>query len=312
MKFFRFFFPLFFLCTSLSYGQVRDTAIATKDSISNTAKPTTKDTLADTNTIRKDTISNTLKPNIKDTIVDSSIVISQNAANQNLLQVAFKPTNYTWLFYCIAFLFLIFGLIKTYYQHYFETLIRVLFNTTLKQNQLTDQLVQAKQPSLIFNILFVILAGIYAFTLINFLQDKKLDIESIKLKNIFSAILIVGICYAVKYIFLQFIGWLTDLKQEMKSYIFIVFLLNKVLGMFLLILLPFIIFGSSTLTSFAVLISIVAVVLSFLLRYSRSLTQLKSKFHLNAFLFLLLVLCIEVLPIGIIFKFCSMYLNTKA
>jgi hypothetical protein len=56
----------------------------------------------------------------------------------------------------------------------------------------------------------------------------------------------------------------------------------------------------------------VAVVLSFLLRYARAFSQLKSKISLNALLFLLLAICLEVMPLGIIFKFCSLYLNTKA
>ena len=301
MKFFCLLFVLLFANISSSYGQVGDSIVTVKDTITDTLKTTVKDTITDT-----------AKTVTKNNIVDSTLSIKQNITPQNYPQVSFKPTNYTWLFYSIAFLFLIFGLIKTYYQHYFETLIRVLFNTTLKQNQLTDQLVQAKQPSLIFNILFVVLAGIYTFTSIDFLGNKKLDVENIKIKYLLTTILLVGICYAVKYISLQFIGWLTNFKQEVKSYIFIVFLLNKVLGMFFLMLLPFIIFGSSTIISFAVLISIIAVVLSFLLRYARSFAQLKSQFQLNIFLFSLLVLCIEVLPLGIIFKFCSIYLNTKA
>lgn len=291
MKFFCTIFYILFLCTYLCHAQVKDTVISSqaKDSILDTAKK--------------------LSPK---NVIDSSINITDQNTNQNLPAIAFKPTNYTWLFYSIVFLFLLFGLIKTYYQHYFDTLIRVLFNTTLKQNQLTDQLEQAKQPSLIFNLLFVVLAGVYTFTLIEFLGDKKLDIANIKIKYLLTFILIVGICYAVKYITLLFVGWLTNLNQEIKSYIFIVFLLNKVLGISLLILLPFIFFGSQTLSSFAVLVSIVAVVLSFLLRYARSFAPLKSKINLNVILFLLFVFCLEVMPLGIIFKFCSMYLNTKA
>jgi Domain of unknown function (DUF4271) len=289
VKFLCFFFIALFACTSLSYGQVRDSVTAIKDT-----------------TIKPAKISN------YGNLLDSSIFLNLNGTPQNLPAVSFKPVSYTWLFYSIAFLFLIFGLIKTYYQLYFDTLIRVLFKTTLKQNQLTDQLEQAKQPSLIFNVLFVALAGIYIFTLLDFIKNKRIEVENIKIRYMVLCMLIVGACYSVKYISLLLVGWLTDLKQEMKSYIFIVFLLNKVLGIFLLILLPFIIFGSSSLSSFAVLISIVAVVLSFLLRYARTFSQLKSKFSVNAALFLLLIICLEVMPLAIIFKFCSIYSNTKA
>jgi hypothetical protein len=289
VKFFCSFFIFLFLVVSISNAQ--DSAI----------NATVKDTL-----VKPARVSN------YGSLLDSSVFLNVNGKPESLIIKPFAPINYTWLFYSIAFLFLIFGLIKTYYQHYFDTLVRVLFNTTLKQNQLTDQLVQNKQPSLIFNILFVVLAGIYLFTLIEFLDNNRLDVQNLKIKYIPLFMLIVGSCYGVKYITLLLVGWLTNSMQEIKSYIFIVFLLNKVLGMFLLILLPFIIFGGSTLSSFAILSSIVAIVLSFLLRYARSFTQLKSKFNSNATLFLLVVFCLELLPLGIIFKFCSIYLNTKA
>ena len=252
------------------------------------------------------------KVNIYGNLLDSCTFLNFKGTPQKLVISNFTPFNYTWLFYSLVFLFLIFGLIKAFYQRYFDVLVRVFFNTTLKQNQLTDQLVQAKLPSLLFNILYVLVGGAYIFTLIEFFENKKIDAQNFKIVHLFYAIVGIGLCYSIKYIVLLFVGWLTNLNHEARSYIFIIFLLNKILGIFLLTLFPFIIFGNTALSSFAVLFSIVGIVLTFLLRYYRSFTQLKAKLSLSFAHFILVLFCLEVLPLAIIFKFCTIILNTKA
>ena len=290
MKRFAPIFIFILIYTCLAYGQVKDTQAV----------------------LPKDTLVNAKHISNYGALLDSCMFLNHTGKPQNLLITTFKPFNYMKLFYTMAFLLLLFGIFKAYFQRYFDTLLSVFFNTTFKQNQLTDQLMQAKLPSLIFNMLFVIFAGTYSFCLTEFLNHKKIDIENFKFKYLLLAIFAIGICYFVKYIMLILVGWITNLKQEAKSYIFIIFLLNKILGIFLLILLPFIIFGNTSLSSFAVLLSIVGIVLAFLLRYYRSFSQLKAKLSISLFHFILLVCCLEVLPIGIIFKFCSILLNTKA
>ncbi len=61
-----------------------------------------------------------------------------------------------YLFYLLNSIILIFGLFKLFYTGYLNNIFRVFFNTSLRQNQLTDLLLQARLPSLIFNIFFTI------------------------------------------------------------------------------------------------------------------------------------------------------------
>ena len=290
MKRFAILFIFIILILSASFAQLKDTAIVPLDSL----RPVLTSV------------------NIYGSLLDSCLFLNYKTAPQKLAIQSFTPFNFTWLFYCVAFLFLVFGLIKAFYQRYFDVLVRVFFNTTLKQNQLTDQLVQAKLPSLLFNVLFILFGGTYIFTLMEFLNDKKFNAQNFKVDHLFFAIVGMGLCYVIKYISLLFVGWLTNLQQEAKSYIFIIFLLNKILGIYLLALIPLIIFGNKSISSFAVLLSIVGLVLAFLLRYYRSFTQLKSKFNLSMIHFILAIICLEVLPLVIILKFCTAILNTKA
>ena len=57
------------------------------------------------------------------------------------------------------------GPIPVFFHQVFHQSVRVFFNTSLRQSQLTDQLLQAKLPSLLFNLFFVLSAGVYAYTI---------------------------------------------------------------------------------------------------------------------------------------------------
>src|SRR5690606_2705627 len=59
-----------------------------------------------------------------------------------------------FMFYVICILVLLLGIFKTIFSKYFNDLFRVYFNTSLRQTQLTDQLLQAKLPSLLLNVFF--------------------------------------------------------------------------------------------------------------------------------------------------------------
>ena len=71
-----------------------------------------------------------------------------------------------FVFYFILTLFLFLGILNTVFKNYFNTMIRVFFKTSLRQSQLTDQLMQAKLPSLFLNIFSVLVSGFYIFTLL--------------------------------------------------------------------------------------------------------------------------------------------------
>ena len=64
------------------------------------------------------------------------------------------------MFYLIAGIVLLLAFFKYFNSRYFTNLFRVFFNTSLRQSQLTDQLLQAKLPSLLFNLFFILSGGI--------------------------------------------------------------------------------------------------------------------------------------------------------
>ncbi|MDQ6756071.1 MAG: DUF4271 domain-containing protein [Bacteroidota bacterium] len=203
-----------------------------------------------------------------------------------------------FLFYLLGTFILILAIFKAFYSRYFNNIFRVFFNTSLRQNQLTDLLLQAKLPSLIFNIFFVMSAGLYGWLLLNHYHLLK---ENNYLFIVLSILFIAAI-YFGKYISLKFIGWIAGIKVSTDQYIFVIFLINKITG---IILIPFIIllgFAPAAWLNPIIISSFLVLGILFLLRYLRSFGLLQGQLKIIPFHFLVYIVGMEILPILIIYK----------
>jgi hypothetical protein len=238
-------------------------------------------------------------------LLDSSIFVNAKATPVVLPVLVKNHSSKSLYFYTCCFLLLFVGITRAIFPRYLDVLFRVIFNTTLKQSQLTDQLMQAKLPSLLYNVLFALVTGTYAFLLLKYYDV--VFFES-SLLSLFAIILAIAICYIAKYIGLLCLGWVTNHAPQVKIYTFIVFLLNKTLGLFLI---PFVIvmaFSNTALVQPAIIISYVLIGLLYLIRFFRSYSILRSSLKLTGFHFFMFAIAIEVLPLLIICKTVANYL----
>ena len=224
-----FFFGLFLFIFSASLcAQNSDTAIHPKDSLKTLP-------IADS--------AGSVKKNdsVKVVVADSSKVLLKNkllnseAEPVSLAVQSRRATSKDTFFYLIAGMVLLLACLKYFYSRYFTNLFRVFFNTSLRQNQITDQLLQAKLPSFLFNIFFVISGGVYVYVLLSHYHLINGGNEWV---FIFSSIALMGLIYFIKYCTLKFTGWITGLGEAVDIYVFVIFLINKIIGIFLV---PFII-----------------------------------------------------------------------
>src|SRR5204863_5735614 len=99
-------------------------------------------------------------------------------------------------------------MMKVFYDRYFKNIFSVFFNTSLRQNQLTDLLLQARLPSLIFNIFFVITGGIYGWLVLT-------HYNILRQNNFYFliplCIFVLGLIYFGKFCGLKLIGWITGM-----------------------------------------------------------------------------------------------------
>ncbi len=217
-----------------------------------------------------------------------SLIIKQKAQNGK-----------EFLFYLLSIVIFLLALFKMFYAKYFNNIFRVFFNTSLRQNQLTDLLLQSKLPSLLLNILFVVSAGLYLWLLLNHYHMFK---GGTNYAFIALSILFIGMIYIGKFLSLKLIGWISGMTAATDQYIFVIFLINKIIAIFLI---PFIIllsFAPDGWINVIIVGSVCIIGILFLLRYLRSYGLLQSQLKINRFHFLLYIIGIEILPFLIIYK----------
>ena len=204
-----------------------------------------------------------------------------------------------YLFYYLIFLFILFGLLRRAFAKYFYDLFRVFFKTTLKQRQTQEQLLQSSLASVFMNSFFVLSAGLY----VNFLlQYFHLVISDNFWLQYVYCIGALGIIYLVKFIGLKTTGWLFNVSNTTDSYIFIVFIINKMLGIFLLPFLLLLAFANDPLYSSAMFISWIGLGLLLVYRFILSYSAVRKEVKLNSFHFILYILGFEVIPLLLIYK----------
>ncbi len=245
--------------------------------------------------------------NIIENIMRRNKLLNVEAAPQYFVnEIRTENNDSDILFYALCGILLLLGIFKTSYNHYFSNLISVFFNTSLRQTQLSEQLLQAKLPSLILNLFFVLIAGMFVWLL--FLNGNTTGKHSPYWILQFSLLAIAAI-YIIKLCFLKFLGWISGISEVTNQYIFIIFLVNKLLA---LVLVPFVIliaFGKKEWISIYITLALLCIGVLFLTRYLKSYGLLRQKnFPMTAFHFLLFFVGGEIVPILIMYKVAVDYL----
>lgn len=204
------------------------------------------------------------------------------------------------LFYVLTGIVLLFAFLKQAFGKYLADLRRLFFRSTLKQRQLREQLLQTPLPSLLFNIFFFITGGLYLAFLFTHL-NLDLPRTGFWLLALYAFGALAAI-YLAKYIGLKLMGWLFRLTPVTDAYVFVVFMVNKVMGIFLLPFLWLVSYAEGELQTVAWLISWVGIGILLLYRYILGWVSVRNQVSFNLFHFLLYLLAFEVVPLLLIYK----------
>ena len=203
------------------------------------------------------------------------------------------------MFYVLVGLLFYFALIKTLFGKYVNNLIAIFLRITLKQQQLREQLLQAPLPSLMLNVLFLLSGGFYASLLLDYYKSS--FTENFWLQTAY-CILMLALIYLTKFIVLKAAGWIFRITKATDTYIFIVFLVNKMLG---IILLPFIVlyvFQPPPVQQVLVTLSLMFIIFLFAYRYIFSFLPLKTEIKMNLLHFFIYLCAFEIAPLLLIYK----------
>jgi hypothetical protein len=207
------------------------------------------------------------------------------------------------LFYLILILIFLFGFVNNVFPQYFSKLFKQFSQSSLRMIQYREQLLQNSLGSLIINICFILSFSLMSTLLIFNRHLLTLSFwEGFFYINLFFTFLYIG-----KYISLQIAGYVFNSKELVNTYVFVVFMINKVLGV---LLVPFILvlaFAKPIFHPYAIGGAALITVLLILYRYLFSLTSVRNKLHISSFHFFLYLCAFEILPLTILYKFIVQY-----
>jgi hypothetical protein len=125
-----------------------------------------------------------------------------------------------------------------------------------------------------------------------------------------SSIILLALIYAGKFVVLKFTGWVSGNGNSTSTYIFIVFLINKILGIFLIPIMVIIQFSTPAIIRAALTGSFFMIGFLMLLRFYKAFGLLQNKLKVSVPHFIMLVAALEILPLLLIYK-TLMILLTK-
>ena len=210
------------------------------------------------------------------------------------------------LFYLLVGILFYFALIRIFFTKYLDNLITLFFRVSLRQQQIREQVLQTPLPSLLLNILFIVSAGLYACFLLHY---SKIG-EGVRFWVIyFYCMVLLGSIYLVKFLVLKFVGWVFSISRATDIYIFVVFLVNKMMGIFLLPFLILITFSGSDVREIFITISLAMVFVLWAYRSLASYRPVRNEIKLTPFYFLLYLCAFEIAPLLLIYKVLLTYLE---
>jgi len=220
-----------------------------------------------------------------------------------------KVTGKDLLFYLLVFLLIVFAVLKMAFPKYFGDLFRLFFRTTLKQRQIREQLTQTPLPSLLLNGFFVISGGLYITFL---LQHFDLNpVGNFWLLFLYCS-LGLSAAYFVKFIGLKVSGWLFNMKEAADSYIFIVFIVNKMLGILLLPFLIVLAFSLGDVYTVGITISWCLVIGLLAYRFILTYAAVRNQVKVNLFHFFLYLCAFEIAPLLLVYKGLLLFFRITA
>lgn len=216
-----------------------------------------------------------------------------------------KTDNKDGLFYLFAGLVFYFAIVRVLFYKYFNNLILLMFRASLKQKQIREQLIQTPLPSLLLNIFFVIVGGLYVLFLLRYYHIAG-DMNFWLLLLYCS--LAIGLIYTGKFLMLKFTGWVFNMRNATDTYSFIVFLVNKILGIFLLPLVIVMAFAVPSWQEALVTISYILVFFFFAYRYIVSFAPVRKEVKVSQFHFFMYLCAFEITPLLLIYKVLMRFL----
>jgi hypothetical protein len=219
----------------------------------------------------------------------------------------FRAPTKDHLFYLLAGVLLLLGVVRMAFAKYFSDLLRIFSQTAIRQKALREQLLQNKLASMLLNVFFCFSAGTFLYLLA--LHKKWQPASETWWPQLLLFVAFVAAVYLVKYATTQLSGWLFGLRELADTYTFMVFLVNKMIGIMLLPAIIALALGASDLQAVLVVGTLFGLGFLFIYRYILAIPLLRQHVKIIPFHFFLYFCAFEIVPVLVIYKWMLLVIS---
>jgi len=207
-----------------------------------------------------------------------------------------------WVLGVLVVIFLLLAWVRIYHLKRLNQLLQAFLYKLHVYTLLRSNDSMLKRINWGLNAIFVLTMSLFLY---QFIEHYGVKLPFVETMNSFLVIVpLLLLLYPVKSLVLQLSGWIFNDSEKITEYIFNIFLINKVLGLFLVpivVLAAYLSFGQAMLLHVGVML----VVLCYIYRLFRGYFIGRSAANLSGFYILLYLCTLEILPLIIIAKFVS-------
>ena len=210
-----------------------------------------------------------------------------------------QPTHEDEQFYILAGLLLFTGIVRSLFPKYFTTLFQLFFQSSYRQRQSKENIAQDTLPSFLMNLVFIFSSGLL---LASFIKGDDISYHiAFPLLWLYTCTAL-SVIYIAKSFFIVFFGWLFDVQETASNYQFIVFLVNKIAGLWFIPLLLILVYSTGAGFNIISAVTITIILILLLYRYIVSLSVVGKKLKIHPLHFFLYLCAVEILPLLITYK----------
>jgi hypothetical protein len=218
----------------------------------------------------------------------------------------YEPESYDGMFYLLVLMLFYFAIVKLFFSKYLANLMTLFFKASMRQQQLREQVLQAPFPSLLLNLLFVFSGGLYGAFVLKYYHYG--NPEQFWFHFLYCAVFL-SVLYLLKYVFLRISGWIFNINRTVENYLFVVFMTNKIIGIFLLPFLLLISFSGNLIMEVSITLSIIMISLFYVYRIVGAYSILHKEIKISGLYFFLYLCAFEIAPLLLIYKVLVTYLE---
>jgi len=215
------------------------------------------------------------------------------------------PQRKDYLFYALTGIVLLFAIIKQLFPKYFQSMFSLLFQASFRQKQTREQMMQDMFPSLLMNILFVLVGGLFIALIAQIYQWLNISFWLLTLY----CVTLLSLIYIFKYIVIKFMGWVFNAREQASTYGFIVFLINKAITLALLPLLLLLAFSNGSIQQVTLTVAACVVIFLLIFRYIVSLTIIRNTLSIHPLHFFIYLCAVELMPMLVLYKVLFSYVG---